>query len=371
MNEISCDICMDLMPLVWDGAASGDSRSAVEAHVAVCDSCHALYTAGVLPPAEPGAALAKAKKRVQSVSIGILIGLVLLGILLSECIMEGSSLFFLLAVLILVKLVQFARKKENTGIRKLLAIIGALALLCALAAFGNAVFGNPMAKELAETAAEAYLKGKLPDSDCYVDALSFDAKTGCYQAEVKSSGSVDTCFIIDIKPDGTVRCDSYEGDVLTGQNTADRLNREYRALVEPVLLRLNLNYRAYVSCDPGLTWVPYNGDPGQPQYLLNGETLQLDGSYDLVRQSARTGHLSVTVEQDAVSEEAAARILLDIKALMEQEGLAFHSITLTLRHPISGNGAVRAAGSVRIENFLYTDIYEEGLTERIHKENAE
>lgn len=48
MNEISCEVCMDLLPLVQDGVASGDSVRAVEAHVAACQHCRdALH--GALP----------------------------------------------------------------------------------------------------------------------------------------------------------------------------------------------------------------------------------------------------------------------------------------------------------------------------------
>ena len=43
MNNISCDICMDLMPLVQDGVASEDSVLAVKAHIASCPECRALY----------------------------------------------------------------------------------------------------------------------------------------------------------------------------------------------------------------------------------------------------------------------------------------------------------------------------------------
>lgn len=46
--EITCDMCMDLMPLVHDGVASADSVAAVEAHIAGCDHCRALYE-GQLP----------------------------------------------------------------------------------------------------------------------------------------------------------------------------------------------------------------------------------------------------------------------------------------------------------------------------------
>lgn len=43
MNKITCDMCMDLMPLVKDGIASEDSRLAVEEHVKICESCKKIY----------------------------------------------------------------------------------------------------------------------------------------------------------------------------------------------------------------------------------------------------------------------------------------------------------------------------------------
>ena len=43
MTEISCDMCMDLMPLVQDGIASADSRAAVLAHLEHCGECRALF----------------------------------------------------------------------------------------------------------------------------------------------------------------------------------------------------------------------------------------------------------------------------------------------------------------------------------------
>ena len=39
MNKISCDVCMDLLPLVKDGIASEDSRLAVEEHIKDCEVC--------------------------------------------------------------------------------------------------------------------------------------------------------------------------------------------------------------------------------------------------------------------------------------------------------------------------------------------
>lgn len=51
MNQLSCEVCMDLIPLVQDGVASPESRQAVENHVALCPACRALYQ-GTPPPAE-------------------------------------------------------------------------------------------------------------------------------------------------------------------------------------------------------------------------------------------------------------------------------------------------------------------------------
>ena len=43
MNDITCDVCRDLMPLVKDGIASADSRAAVERHLESCPSCRARF----------------------------------------------------------------------------------------------------------------------------------------------------------------------------------------------------------------------------------------------------------------------------------------------------------------------------------------
>lgn len=64
-NEITCGVCMDLMPLVRDGLASDDSREAVERHVRSCAACRALYSAGAPPAADIGSSFAKLKRRLR------------------------------------------------------------------------------------------------------------------------------------------------------------------------------------------------------------------------------------------------------------------------------------------------------------------
>lgn len=41
--KIPCAVCRDLMPLVQDGVASPESEALVQAHMAVCPACRALW----------------------------------------------------------------------------------------------------------------------------------------------------------------------------------------------------------------------------------------------------------------------------------------------------------------------------------------
>ncbi len=43
MNELTCDICKDLIPLVEDGVASKNSKEAVERHIKSCEACAELF----------------------------------------------------------------------------------------------------------------------------------------------------------------------------------------------------------------------------------------------------------------------------------------------------------------------------------------
>ena len=43
MSKISCDTCLDLIPLVKDGVSSQDSRKLVEDHIETCPECKEVY----------------------------------------------------------------------------------------------------------------------------------------------------------------------------------------------------------------------------------------------------------------------------------------------------------------------------------------
>lgn len=45
-EQISCDICLDLIPLVRDGVASADSEELVQNHIQTCNACKGVFESG-------------------------------------------------------------------------------------------------------------------------------------------------------------------------------------------------------------------------------------------------------------------------------------------------------------------------------------
>lgn len=91
MNEISCAICADLLPLVEDGVASEDSRRAVEQHLAHCPVCCRI-TGGLSPVTPPNdrRILAAIRRRLALIALVLVLG----GALLGAGISGGSGMFY-------------------------------------------------------------------------------------------------------------------------------------------------------------------------------------------------------------------------------------------------------------------------------------
>ena len=89
MNEITCEVCMDLMPLVHDGVASDDSVNAVQQHIRQCPDCRALFEGQAPLPSDKGKILDKLNRKIQLASAMVLMFGVLFGLMLTA----GSGIF--------------------------------------------------------------------------------------------------------------------------------------------------------------------------------------------------------------------------------------------------------------------------------------
>ncbi len=105
MTEISCNICLDLMPLVQDGIASEDSRIAVEQHIQHCDSCRALYEGTPPPPAQEDSLLPQLRRTLRLVEGSVLLLGLLVGCSLTASMAQFYNVLLMPAIGILAYLI--------------------------------------------------------------------------------------------------------------------------------------------------------------------------------------------------------------------------------------------------------------------------
>ena len=254
-------------------------------------------------------------------------------------------------------------------IMKIAALIIALALIVGVCIFANSLVGNPISKMLATNTAKQYIKENHPDMDYQLDGVTFNFKFVCYNAYFTSPSSPDSSFTLMLGMDGRIVHDYYEGQVVNRENTARRLENEYRAAVSKVLDNPALPYDCHIGYG-GLQFITeeFKNEPGVPAYALITNELELDGIYDVNELGAKAGKLTLYVYDDTVTVERLAEIILDIKGMLDDAGVRFYVMDCVLEYPKPESGEWKQ-GRVEVMDFLCSDIYEEGLAERVQASN--
>ena len=212
-----------------------------------------------------------------------------------------------------------------------------------------------------------HLAATYPGTDLYIERVGYDFKISGYYAHIKSPSSVDTHFSLYISMLGKVESDTYNS-VLKGFNTARRLSEEYRHLTDAVFISPTFPHNCFISFgeleihsdeafqDPYVRNVP--------SYAINQKELVVDKLYDIPELGKRAGHLYIYVDSEVVTVEQAADIMLDIKNRFDQANVPFMAMDFTLQYP-RPNHDPRPVGHVSVSQFLYEDIYEDGMVERV------
>ena len=254
--------------------------------------------------------------------------------------------------------------------KKIFALILALVLIAGVGVFANGVVGNPVSKWLATNGAKNRLEEVYADTDYEIERVTYSFKDGNYHVFVKSPSSPDSEFSMSLNWKGQLSWDSYEDRVLSGENTAARINKEYRAATEAIFTSPAFPYYSHIEFGDiefnSREWVETEGLPG---YALFTEDLELDKIYDIRDLGKVAGHLVLYVYDEDVSVEKAAEILLEVKHLMDAGGVSFYVIDLVLEYPKPVDDSPRKEGRVETMEFLYDDIYEEGMVERVNAAN--
>lgn len=431
MNEIGCGICMDLAPLVRDGIAGPESTAAVQRHLRTCPACRAAYDGGEAPPAgDVSAFLQRFRLQLRLLAALALV----LGAFAGLSLTGGSGLFYnivlmpvlgalgfavlglqavwavptlLLGLHLLTNTLSLLRGAEHftlpelalwTAIYSAFALLGvtiaalaryaarlwrckaagrgigalaaALVLVGGLCWLANGTVGNPVSRALAGCTARRYVARQYAGTDYRIDSVVFSFKDGMYHAQVTSPTSIDTHFSLVLGMDGSLRQDYYEAAVLSGENTARRLDAAYRAMVDAVLEAPDFPFATDMGYGELLFRYgdePYSSDdPADPyRYALDTAALERDKDYDIPALAAEAGHLVVYGESDTITAAAAAQQLLQLRQRMDEAGVPFRTVYYALVHPRGEDGQRDWDDNLYLLQFAYEDIIPDGLTDRV------
>jgi hypothetical protein len=252
---------------------------------------------------------------------------------------------------------------------KIIAGITALILIGILLFVANGLLGNPISKALAQQSAWKYIEKTYPNSDLKVERVNYSFKTGSYFAFVRSQTSIDTHFDLDISLTGKVLRDSYESYVLSGWNTWQRIDSEYRTMVDKVFKAPDFPYVSHIDFGSLKTIeADREIESISPIYGLVIEDLELDKKYDIKELAKTAGHITIYIQSEEVTIRKASEVLLDLKKIFDKEGIPFYAIDFVLEKPRKDDGTPNVVmEDIRVNDFLYSDIYEGGLEERLRK----
>lgn len=248
---------------------------------------------------------------------------------------------------------------------KITALVVAIILIIGVGLFANSLVGNPVSKFLATKSANEHIEKNYGDKDFVVESVNYDFKTGDYHAKVTSPTSIDSHFTIQLGFTGKVFYDTYD-DITTGWNTAYRLDEDYRNAVKSVTESQDFPYNCHICYgEMQFAMGDYPIYEAKPDYALKREELVVDKIYDIREMGAKAGRLTIYICDDEVTAERLAELLLGIKEKFDKSGVTFKAIDCILEPTDIENDDSR----VEVKDFLYSDIYEDGLVDRVREAN--
>lgn len=245
---------------------------------------------------------------------------------------------------------------------RIIAAVIAFAMTAGLLIFANALVGNPVSYLIVKSKAEKYVAENYADKGYILESVSYDFKFGHYNAEVVKPGSEDCWFRVGYDFGGKCSGDNYDYNVVGGSNTRWRLDMSYRELINSIVESPFYPY----SSEPAWSTVAFGklvfeGDDRYDFCIPNSEIVP-DKLYDIQKLGDAAGHLTICVDTKDTTPENAAKILLNIRSLMEQGGAPFHDIDLRLMdESLPANDETYYA----VSGLLRSEIYEEGLVDRV------
>lgn len=123
-------------------------------------------------------------------------------------------------------------KKKNV-ITKIFVLISIILVIFFCISIANSFYGNPISKAIAAKEINDYVTSNYNSLNLIIKEPNYMFKFNEYWSNVYSNEYLDVHFLV-INRDGRIR-DNYEGSVLSGWNTKERMGEEYADLITPML----------------------------------------------------------------------------------------------------------------------------------------
>ena len=254
-------------------------------------------------------------------------------------------------------------------ILKVLALVVAIALIIGIGVFANSLVGNPVSKYLATKSANEYIEKTYADKDFIIEEVNYDFKTGGYYARVTSPTSIDSHFSLSFDWMGKLELDCYD-DVTSGWNTAMRLEDDYRNAVKAITESKDFSEKYFIAYgEIPCILSDYPIDEEHPEYALQKEELVIDKIYDIKEVASEHGKLVLYAYDEEVTVERLSELLLEVKNKFDNSGVTFKAVDFVLEPPKKEGEPMMSDEQIQIKNFYYSDIYEDGLVERVKEAN--
>ncbi len=220
----------------------------------------------------------------------------------------------------------------------------------------HTLFGDPRDERRAIAAAEQYVASTYPHIELSPLGAGLQIwGSDTYVVTLVSQASEDTQFDVVVNGDGAIIADYYD-QVLSGMVTFNRLNTEYRPLVETALRSLSFKHDLYEEV---LTL--YEGE-GSAEEALDPATLILDHPYDIKQIGRDHGSLVIWIEGENATAQHASERMRDVKRVLDEADVPFRTLLISIQ---DGNESFYS-GRVNAE-----DIDEEALAERLQRNHDE
>lgn len=245
---------------------------------------------------------------------------------------------------------------------RVIAAVIAFAMIPWVVFFVHAMLDYPLYYPFVKMKAEKYIAENY-GAEGYV-LESFKDYGGAYVAEAVKPGSLDCHFSVQYFSDGSFAYDTYRIAVSERLNVMNRLDKQYNDFVKTVLESPLFPFFPYSIkyTEQGLYFKTDRTNPRLDEGRIPADILVLDASYDIQELGETGGRLSIEICTDQLTPEFAAEALLKIDAFLKRGGVTYYFIDLKLRNPESEIGE---SNIYDLRSFRRSDIYEEGLLERV------